>query len=1721
MDVDTQKPNKYSSEYHTVYLSRSNKTSKQDFQSIESNDDNDNSSESEAIVYISDLPLNIEDDVQLHRLIETRLEKTFQIIPISVQCYPKLGVGFMCVRNNDIKNRLVNDIQRIVLDSTRDTSLISFNDTIEIISYIVIDITNEKNDIDLPKPNEIRNRWIDLYHGEKSISCEQISVQFPNIYRIISYSFDDLLNAMSNRDFLINNLIARVYIAADCSYFEDLPKSTTKEQLEKAICSSIGKQNISSLSLYIELNKQTNNACIIATDQARSWSTKSFLYLNDKPMSKKENLTCRLLIHPISDIHNDVDEILDEKIFDGQATIIERRDKNLVLEISNKKIYDNCLTVGVLSIKDKPRLKMEVYTTLNNPEDQEIDLDTWYQYDMIRYKPDIMQFIVDLDHPIFRYKWNPDIWFEQFQNSKPQNHSTNFNSRHHSNLSSDKIRHLLQMTVMLNTIGVIRKKSYFIKNKQINLHLNPKLKTIIYNHDSLLEHGQTVQLTTTPYTETKVKVINEDCVTVYGNCCKDYKKPLLLNMANATSPGGGYRKGDGAQEENLFRRSDYFRSLDVELDHIYEETSERFVCSSDGQILPLHDYQSMYPIDEYGAIYTSGLTFFRKSEQQGYDYMEQPLENVYSLAIAAYRNPKLDGNMLSPQYSVGMRKKIENLFSIAYNHKHDCLILSALGCGAFRNPPEHVAKIFRSVIEQYAGFFQTIIFAILDDHNTGQQHNPEGNFKSFRNELHDQIFRPILSLNDRNTITGPYRISLDSLAINDVMIFDLEPCHFGAKCNDMYDRQHAQKYSHPSLCKQQCLKGMCDQTNDLVHSSSFIHRNPCKYGAQCKDIDNEKHSQEYEHPSWCPNGGHCQDTSEEHEKSYRHLPTCKHFQKCLDYKRHDKNHCGKFRHYTPSCIYGSYCVNFHDQQHIEDYKHPFPYPCPFTPYHCETYEKFIMSKDPRQLKDEINQHCLNYSHVCAFGRNCTDKDPLHWEKYIHVPRCLCPYGNQCTKLVQEEHLNSFTHPKIRDIRFLCKYADKCYDRRKPEHLSRFRHIITFEDSGIVRYFNLNKDIDFVQNQHDNIKRVNNYIKKEKWETFKSGSIPQNIIDWICTVQPVHRCRREIFESILLHGHVMSRDYMEQLRFPEKVVTSVFQHSEIRRIQCLKERNVAQHVREYIEALVNEEFAKKRYEVINMDETQAGNQLLSSEMDTMKSREDLIKSKEVILSNVISLEEINTIKTKAIEIAQASIKLHSNPAGIGYERDKDLGTNKSVFSVLGPHLGHYYGDVFIVFKREILHHPDANFSLQAATSYASGNCFSWRPWLRSDSTSNDDGVNLFHKTKLHAAITGYEYATALELIAMMSQSLKKKSMNINLDTILKHWLTRDSHTVIEAHLPQLIPLDYIDHIYMSQNIFDSLSTNTRKFIDVTFKGRITKTSHEIELDRFEGPFGPKPDSKIRIEYQDFVIKDIIEKYGQRDIHSISRPIQGTIITIPSSDLTDHYVLPITISQAYKQYKVDYSNVSSDDIPFYIYWQVMNGDMMLTLSNEQINTGKQQPNLRCLISYIAEKPSTKDFHYHENESYLYNGRPFQHEFVINGTKYAIKSRSFYIGCNTDDFMTFCLEIQRSTGKVILSHAGPNSIYNHEQISSTFSKSDLDLNQLNYIHVSARARTVPIRNVFVTFEKQPKPLDETDSNVQLDSSGLPDNSSDNNNTTILSTKDTVNQQDQSSGKTYSSML
>ena len=60
-------------------------------------------------------------------------------------------------------------------------------------------------------------------------------------------------------------------------------------------------------------------------------------------------------------------------------------------------------------------------------------------------------------------------------------------------------------------------------------------------------------------------------------------------------------------------------------------------------------------------------------------------------------------------------------------------ILSALGCGAFGHPPEEVAEILRDQLKYYP--IQKLLFAIIDDHNTGRRHNKAGNVRPFKRIL--------------------------------------------------------------------------------------------------------------------------------------------------------------------------------------------------------------------------------------------------------------------------------------------------------------------------------------------------------------------------------------------------------------------------------------------------------------------------------------------------------------------------------------------------------------------------------------------------------------------------------------------------------------------------------------------------------------------------------------------------------------------------------------------------------------------------------------------------------------------------------------------------------------------------------------------------------------------------------------------------------------------------
>ena len=55
------------------------------------------------------------------------------------------------------------------------------------------------------------------------------------------------------------------------------------------------------------------------------------------------------------------------------------------------------------------------------------------------------------------------------------------------------------------------------------------------------------------------------------------------------------------------------------------------------------------------------------------------------------------------------------------------MVLGAFGCGAFRNPPEVVAKLFKEAVDDFGLLFETIEFAV---YHTPRETN---NYDSFVN----------------------------------------------------------------------------------------------------------------------------------------------------------------------------------------------------------------------------------------------------------------------------------------------------------------------------------------------------------------------------------------------------------------------------------------------------------------------------------------------------------------------------------------------------------------------------------------------------------------------------------------------------------------------------------------------------------------------------------------------------------------------------------------------------------------------------------------------------------------------------------------------------------------------------------------------------------------------------------------------------------------------------
>lgn len=130
--------------------------------------------------------------------------------------------------------------------------------------------------------------------------------------------------------------------------------------------------------------------------------------------------------------------------------------------------------------------------------------------------------------------------------------------------------------------------------------------------------------------------------------------------------------------------------------------------------LRLPRLDSIYPFEEAGAIYSPSVLVCRSLQGEPYARRDQYTVSVISSAAQDLREKK-------PHYKgpFNSRLTVEKLRSqlwTAAHHGHTALVLGAFGCGAFRNEPDQIARLYWRLLGpggEFQGRFRIVVFAII------------------------------------------------------------------------------------------------------------------------------------------------------------------------------------------------------------------------------------------------------------------------------------------------------------------------------------------------------------------------------------------------------------------------------------------------------------------------------------------------------------------------------------------------------------------------------------------------------------------------------------------------------------------------------------------------------------------------------------------------------------------------------------------------------------------------------------------------------------------------------------------------------------------------------------------------------------------------------------------------------------------------------------------------
>ncbi len=206
-------------------------------------------------------------------------------------------------------------------------------------------------------------------------------------------------------------------------------------------------------------------------------------------------------------------------------------------------------------------------------------------------------------------------------------------------------------------------------------------------YDSIVfksEHRNAV--TEKPYPQTEIFLHEEHPLDRAAELTKKGLYPLVMNAGDNEWPARGIEMGKGGAEEDLYRCTSYFMHVDM----------------------------NMYPValkngDPAAVVYSPAVSLVFKPDSERYVELTSPASIGITMCSPVHLTEAVKKGKFGKKDYRTAKRRIRNLFSTAANYQHDSIILVAMGPGPLmRNPQEDMARIMKSVIEEYDGVFKEV-----------------------------------------------------------------------------------------------------------------------------------------------------------------------------------------------------------------------------------------------------------------------------------------------------------------------------------------------------------------------------------------------------------------------------------------------------------------------------------------------------------------------------------------------------------------------------------------------------------------------------------------------------------------------------------------------------------------------------------------------------------------------------------------------------------------------------------------------------------------------------------------------------------------------------------------------------------------------------------------------------------------------------------------------------